>query len=320
MNYDVTALGELLIDFSACGYSDQGNPLFEANPGGAPCNVLAMLSKLGKTTAFIGKVGDDMFGRQLKSTIEQVGIESAGLVADSRVNTTLAFVQNAADGEREFSFFRKPGADTALTADELNLSLIKQARIFHFGSLSLTNEPARAATKHAVQLARQAGVIVSFDPNLRVRLWDNLQQAREQILWGCAQCQIIKVAYEELELLTDCADAPTGAAKLQQMFPQLRMILVTMGKDGSGCYCDGRYLQVPTFLTVKTIDTTGAGDTFMGCCLGSVLDSGLQGLSQQQLEAMLLRANAAASLVTTKKGAIRSMPEPEQVLALMQQE
>ena len=307
--YDVVALGELLIDFTANGKSGQGNPLFEANPGGAPCNVLAMLAKLGRRCAFVGKVGQDMFGRRLKDTIEEVGIDSRGLVLDPDASTTLAFVQNAPDGDREFSFYRNPGADELLTRAELPEDMLGQTRIFHFGSLSLTREPARSATRAAVELAAAGGALISFDPNLRASLWPNLDAAREQMLWGCSVCQILKVAEEELKFLTGCSGIPAGSAALRERFPNLRLLLVTRGGAGSTALWGDITVECPAYLQPNTVDTTGAGDTFCGCCLHYVLDHGLDRLDRAGLMEMLRFANAAAGLITTKKGAIRSMPE-----------
>ena len=315
--YDVVALGELLIDFTSSGTSSQGNPLFEANPGGAPCNVLAMLSKLGRSCAFVGKVGLDLFGRQLKDTIQQAGICSDGLVLDPKAHTTLAFVHNAPDGDREFSFYRDPGADELLTAQELPRELLAHTRVFHFGSLSLTRQPAREATRAAVEQASAAGALISFDPNLRASLWDSLDRAREEMLWGCSVCQVLKVAEEELEFLTGQKDLSAGAAQLRRRFPNVRLLLVTRGKEGSLAFWEGLAVECPAFPQTNTIDTTGAGDTFCACCLHHVLEFGLDGLSQEQLTRMLRFANAAAGLITTKKGAIRSMPEPADIQRLI---
>lgn len=319
MKYDVVALGELLIDFTSSGVSAQGNPLFEANPGGAPGNVMAMLAKLGKKTGFVGKVGDDMFGRMLTQTVATAGIEIDGIVTDKNANTTLAFVQNAPDGDREFSFFRKPGADTLLRTEEIAAHLVQNCHIFHFGSLSLTDEPARQSTQTAVAQAKAAGALVSFDPNLRRPLWKDLAEAKRQMAWGCGQCDILKLAEEELTFLTDCEDLQQGAAQLQTTYPNVKLLLLTKGKQGAECFKDEEHAVQPTFLEVKTIDTTGAGDTFLGCCLAFVLEHGLDGLHGQKLAEMLRFANAASSLVTTKKGAILAMPSRQEVLALMEQ-
>lgn len=317
--YDVIALGELLIDFTANGTSEQGNGLFEANPGGAPCNVLAMLTRLGRRTAFVGKVGEDIFGRLLKATIEEVGIDSTGLVLDSTANTTLAFVQNAPDGDREFSFYRDPGADELLRPDELPLGMLGQTRVFHFGSLSLTREPGRSATRAAVEAARAGGALVSFDPNLRASLWKSLDTAKEQMLWGCSVCGILKIAEEELEFLTGCKEIGKGAAQLRERLPNIQLLLVTRGKQGSIAFWKELTVSQPTYLQIKAVDTTGAGDTFCGCCLHFVLEHGLEQLDETMMAGMLRFANAAASLITAKKGAIRSMPEPDAVQRLMEQ-
>lgn len=317
MKYDVVALGELLIDFTSGGLSENQVPVFEANPGGAPCNVLAMLSKLGKRTSFIGKVGDDIFGRQLHDTIVALRIDASGLITDERVNTTLAFVKNAPDGDREFSFFRKPGADTMLCSDELNRAILNNARIFHFGSLSLSDEPSRNATCHAVQLAKNSGALISFDPNLRAPLWGSLDEAHRQISWGCEVCDILKVAEDELAFLTGCSNLDEGAAKLRARHPQIQILFVTKGSDGAECFYKGLHVAQPAYLSQKSIDTTGAGDTFLGCCLAFLLDNGLEKLSEPQIGQMLSYANAAAAFVTTKKGAIRSMPKHVEILHVM---
>ncbi len=317
MRCDVVSLGELLVDFTGSGLSPQGNPLFEANPGGAPCNVLAMLAKLGKQTAFIGKVGGDMFGSLLKRAVAGAGIEAKGVAVCDTANTTLAFVQNTDDGDRAFSFFRNPGADTLLCAEDIDEELVKNSRIFHFGSLSLTHQPARAATQRAVALAKEGGALISFDPNLRPPLWADLGEARAQMLWGCAQCDILKVAEEELAFLSGIPSIGQGVAWLRQQCPQLRLVLVTKGKDGAEAFCNGLHAEKPAYLQAKAVDTTGAGDTFCGCCLAYVLEHGLDGLTPPVLDEMLLFANAAASLISAKKGALCVMPEKDDVLRLM---
>lgn len=315
--WDVTALGELLVDFTRSGMSAQENGLFEANPGGAPCNVLAMLAKLGKRTAFIGKVGADMFGRMLGEAIESVGIDSRGLVRDPAAHTTLAFVQTAPDGDRDFSFYRDPGADCLLREGELDFSRLRRTRAFHFGSLSLTHLQARAATRAAVGAARAAGALISFDPNLRVPLWHDLDFAREQILWGCGQCDMLKVSDEELRFLTGCGDIEEGQRELRACCPGIRLLLVTMGKEGSRAFCGDLSVFRPAWNRVHVVDTTGAGDCFCGCCLNYLLENGKERLTAGALEEMLDFANAAAALVTTRKGAIRSMPDREAVHRLM---
>ncbi len=315
--YDVTALGELLIDFTENGSSAQGNALFEANPGGAPCNVLAMLQKLGHATAFLGKVGDDMFGRLLRDVIEDAGIDSAGLVLDPTAHTTLAFVKTFPNGDRDFSFYRDPGADMLLTADELREEAVTGCRVLHFGTLSMTHEGVRAATKKAVALARAHGALISFDPNLRPPLWRTMDEAKAQIEWGLSQADIVKIADNELEFLTGETDFDRGAAMLRNRFPTIRLLNVTAGADGSHAYCGGERVFVPAFRLGGTIETTGAGDTFCACVLHFALDHGLADLTAEDLRDMLRFANAAAYLVTTKKGAIRSMPDPEDIAKIL---
>ena len=281
MGKNVVALGELLIDFTDNGISPQGNPVMEANPGGAPCNVLAMLTKLGYQTAFIGKVGDDMFGKQLADALCEVGIGTDGLVYDKKIHTTLAFVHTFPDGDRDFSFYRNPGADMMLSEDEIDEELIRNAEIFHFGSLSMTAEPVKNATIKALKTAKEAGVTISFDPNLREPLWDSLDDAKREISFD------------------------------------IKMILVSMGRDGSRCYQKGRSVTVKPFLQEKTIETTGAGDTFCAGVLHYVLKQGLRDYSEDEMKDMLTFANAAASIITTRKGALRVMPSKEEVEALI---
>lgn len=316
--YDVIALGELLIDFTANGTSAQGNGLFEACPGGAPCNVLAMLRKLGKRCAFVGKVGDDMFGLLLADTIAAAGIDTDYLLLDPRVPTTLAFVKTFENGDRDFSFYRSPGADMMLTADEIPTEALQNTRIFHFGTLSMTHEGVRAATVKAVQAARAGGAVISFDPNLRPPLWDDMEEARRQIEWGLAHCDILKIADNELEFMTGEVDFAKGAAMLQQRYPNIRVLNVTAGSDGSySFYGSDAPVFVPSFRLGGTIETTGAGDTFCASVLNFVLEHGIENLTEADRTAMLRFANAAAYLVTTQKGAICAMPERTAVQAVL---
>ena len=314
--YDVIALGELLIDFTMNGQSDQGNNMFEACPGGAPCNVLALLNKMGKKTAFVGKVGEDQFGRLLKETITEAGIDASNLKMDSEVNTTLAFVHTFPDGDREFSFYRNPGADMMLTEDEVDPAFIGQAGIFHFGTLSMTHEGVRAATKKAVQAAKEAGCLISFDPNLRPPLWSSLDLAKEQMEYGFGVCDILKISDNEIQFVSGKEDYDEGIAYLQEKY-QIPLILLTMGKDGSRAYYKGMRVERPGF-SVKTIETTGAGDTFCGSSLNYILEHDLDSLTEDELGEMLTFANAAAAIVTTRKGAIRAMPAKEEVLEMIQ--
>ena len=312
-NFDVTALGELLIDFTQDGLSNQGNPRFEANPGGAPCNVLAMLRKLGKRCAFLGKVGQDGFGRQLAQVVREAGIDTRALRFDPEIPTTLAIVQTLPGGDRDFSFYRRPGADANLAPADLDEALLRDCRIFHFGSLSLTGEPCRAATQKAVALAREGGALISFDPNLRPPLWGSLDEAKAQIAWGLGQADVVKIADNELLFITGEADFDRGAAVLQAQYPNIRLLNVTAGAAGSHAYYGGRQVYAPGCALGGVIETTGAGDTFCASVLNFVLENGLEGLTERDLGRMLRFANTAAYLVTTKKGAIRSMPEREMV-------
>ena len=314
--YDVIALGELLIDFTMNGQSDQGNNMFEACPGGAPCNVLALLNKMGKKTAFVGKVGEDQFGRLLKETITEAGIDASNLKMDSEVNTTLAFVHTFPDGDREFSFYRNPGADMMLTEDEVDPAFIGQAGIFHFGTLSMTHEGVRAATKKAVQAAKESGCLISFDPNLRPPLWSSLDLAKEQMEYGFGVCDILKISDNEIQFVSGKEDYDEGIAYLQEKY-QIPLILLTMGKDGSRAYYKGMRVERPGF-SVKTIETTGAGDTFCGSSLNYILEHDFDSLIEDELGEMLTFANAAAAIVTTRKGAIRAMPAKEEVLEMIQ--
>ena len=314
--YDVIALGELLIDFTMNGQSEQGNNMFEACPGGAPCNVLALLNKMGKKTAFIGKVGKDQFGTLLRDTITEAGIDASNLMVDENVNTTLAFVHTFPDGDREFSFYRNPGADMMLTADEVNPEVVKDTKVFHFGTLSMTHEGVREATKKAVETAKANGCLVSFDPNLRPPLWSSLDLAKEQMEYGFGKCDILKISDNEIQFVSGKEDYDEGIAYLQETY-NIPLILLTMGKDGSRAYYKGMRVERPGF-SVKAIETTGAGDTFCGSSLNYLVDHDFENLTEEQLGEMLTFANAAAALVTTKKGAIKSMPVKEEVLELIQ--
>ena len=311
-NYDVVALGEVLIDFTQNGKSAQGNGLFEANPGGAPGNVLAMLNNLGKKTSFIGKVGNDQFGLMLKATLEELGIGTENLMLDDEVHTTLALVHTFEDGDRDFSFYRNPGADMMLRADEVQEDLIKATRIFHFGTLSMTHEGVREATKKALDVAKNAGVMISFDPNLREPLWKSLDEAKEQVLYGLQYADILKISDNEIQWLTGEEDYTEGVKKIREM-KDIPLILVSMGKEGSRAYYKDMIVEVKPFLQENTIETTGAGDTFCANVLNYVLENGLEDLSAEGLEEMLTFANAAASIITTKKGALRVMPTKEDV-------
>lgn len=316
--YDVTALGELLIDFTENGMSSQGNPLFEANPGGAPCNVLAMLSKLGHKTAFIGKVGKDFFGEQLKEAISEVGVDASYLCMDEEIHTTLAMVHTYPGGDRDFSFYRNPGADMMLTEAEVSEELIRDSGIFHFGTISMTHDTVREATKKAIQIAKESGAVISFDPNLRPPLWKSLEDAREQAAYGFSQCDILKISDNEIRWFTGEEDFDAGIAKLRSQY-DIPLIMLSMGSEGSRAYYRNLRVEAAPFLQSNTIETTGAGDTFGACCLHFVLQNGLDNLDEEKLTQMLTFANAAASIVTTRKGALRVMPAEEEVRSLLSQ-
>ena len=313
--YDVIALGELLIDFTMNGQSEQGNNMFEACPGGAPCNVLALLNKMGKKTAFIGKVGKDQFGALLRDTITEAGIDASNLMADENVNTTLAFVHTFPDGDREFSFYRNPGADMMLTADEVNPEVVKDTKVFHFGTLSMTDEPVKSATKKALAVAKEAGCMITFDPNLRPPLWKTLDEAKAQMEYGFENCDVLKISDNEIQFVSGKEDYDEGIKYLQEKY-QIPLIFLTMGKEGSRAYYKNFRVEQPGF-TVKAIETTGAGDTFCGCSINGVLKYGLDNLDEAKLKEILTYANAGAALITMKKGAIRSMPEPENIKELI---
>ena len=315
--YNVTALGELLIDFTENGISSQGNPMLEANPGGAPCNVLAMLQKLGKKTSFIGKVGNDQFGRMLKETIENVGIDTGNLIMDEDVHTTLAFVHTFEDGDRDFSFYRNPGADMMLSVEDVQKERIEASEIFHFGTLSSTHDGCREATRYAIRCAKEAGVLISFDPNLREPLWKNLDDAKREIAYGLGQADIVKISDNEVVFMTGEEDYEKAAQILKAQY-QIPLLFVTLGRDGSRAYYKDLRVEAAGFIQENTIETTGAGDTFTGCVLSKILEiGGIENLTEAQLQDMLLFANAGASLITTRRGALNVMPEREEILKLM---
>ena len=315
-NFDVVALGELLIDFTENGKSAQGNMTYEANPGGAPCNVLAMLNKAGRKTAFIGKVGQDLFGNKLKATLDEVGIDTSNLIIDEDARTTLAFVETFPDGDRDFSFYRNPGADMMLRKEDLHEDLIRDAKIFHYGTLSMTHDGVREATKKAIDIAKESGAILSFDPNLRPPLWKTLDDAKEQVAYGLSKCDVLKISDNEIQWFTGEEDFDAGIAKLREQY-NIPLIMLSLGRDGSRAYYKDLRVEVKPFLQDSTIETTGAGDTFGGCCLHHVLKYGLDNLDEEKLTEMLTFANAAASIVTTRKGALRVMPTREEIQNLL---
>lgn len=311
--FDVVALGELLVDFTENGISEQGNPLLEANPGGAPCNVLSMLQNLGKKTAFIGKVGADAFGQMLIQAVRAQGINTDNLLTDDVVHTTLAFVHTDREGDRSFSFYRNPGADMMLRWDEVHQEMLGDTRIFHFGTLSMTERQIGNVTKKAVERAKSEGALISFDPNLRPSLWKSLEDAKDKMWYGIGQCDILKISDDEIYFLTGTQDINRGIEIiLSRSNP--RLVCATMGKNGSKAFCNGKSVFCEPFLRNDTIETTGAGDTFMACVLNTVLEKGLEALLEKELLEMLRFANAASSIITTRKGALKVMPEKNEVL------
>lgn len=306
--YDVAAIGELLIDFAPGGTTEEGAALFVRNPGGAPGNVLAILARLGKKTALISKVGEDQFGQFLISVMKNSGIETMGIHTTKDANTTLAFVHLDSKGDRSFSFYRKPGADMLLCENEVDLGLVENTRIFHFGTVSMTGEPSRGSTIYAVKTAKRNGAMISFDPNLRPPLWNDMSQAKEAILKGLEYSDILKVSNEELDFITGYADNEKGSGYISSKYG-IKLILVTLGADGCFYRLGDETGKLPTY-NVKTIDTTGAGDAFLGAFLYGFLESKkrLNNLSINEVERMIDFANAAGSLATTKKGAIPAMP------------
>lgn len=313
--FDVVALGEVLIDFTPNGRSENGNLLFERNPGGAPANVLAAVAKLGLKTAFIGKVGNDQFGLFLVNVLKDIDINTEGLVFSNDVNTTLAFVHLNEQGDRSFSFYRNSGADMMLEEDEVNKNIIRNAKIFHFGSVSMTHEPARTATIQAASLAKESNVIVSYDPNLRPALWNSLPEAKETILNCMKYADILKISEEELLFLTGSKDMDTGTQYLYDKY-NTKLILVTLGPNG--CFFrKGESTGHSQTYDVKTIDTTGAGDAFLGGALYQILqrNKGLEDFTAADIYQCIDFANAVGSLAITKKGAIPAMPTLKEVEA-----
>ncbi|WP_461811269.1 carbohydrate kinase family protein [Faecalimonas sp.] len=316
--YDVIAMGELLIDFTVNGKNERGNTVFEACPGGAPCNILAMLSKLGRKTSFLGKVGKDSFGRQLRNNLKDTGIDTSHLYEDEIAHTTLAFVHTLADGDREFSFYRNPGADMMIEEQEISEEYICQAEIFHFGTLSMTHEKVRRATKKAVELAEKNGLLITFDPNLRPLLWESLEDAKEQMEYGFSKCDVLKISDNELQFVSGKENYDEGIRLLQEKY-KIPLIFLTLGKGGSRAYYEKICVQEKAY-DVSVIDTTGAGDAFCGNVIHFVLQYGVENLTEKNLREILVFANSAAAIVTTRKGALCSMPEQKEILALMKKE
>ena len=314
---DVVALGELLIDFTMTAVDAEGYPTMAAHPGGAPANFLAALAKYGHRTALLGKVGTDKFGRLLADTLQSAGIDTRGLIAADDVFTTLAFVTLDETGDREFSFARKPGADTCIRFEEIDLTLIDEAKVFHFGTLSLTDEPARGATQRAVAYARERGKLITFDPNLRRPLWKDLGEAKRQMIWGLEQADVVKISDEEVAFLFGMT--PEAGAEHIMRTCGVKLAFVTCGADGCFFINEKASGHVPALAGVKAIDTTGAGDIFGGSALHGLLETGKapEQLEKDELEAVVRFACTAAGLSTQAHGGISSVPAPEDVIRSM---
>lgn len=313
--FDIVALGELLIDFAPGGISPAGAALYECNPGGAPANVLTAAARQGGRTAFIGKVGEDTFGRLLESTLMDCGICTDGLLFDKNVRTTLAFVSLDKTGNRSFSFFRNPGADYMLAREDINPDLIKASRIFHFGSLSLTDEPARSATKFALDIAKENGLLISYDPNLRPPLWKSLDFAREQIVSCLGYADILKISDEEFTFLTGEKDYESNAAAFAERYG-ITCMFITLGPKGAFYCYKGICGSMPTY-DVRVVDTTGSGDAFIGTALGQIAAlpaDGFYKMDEAELREIVAYSNAGGAMTSRMKGAIPAIPTTEQIL------
>lgn len=315
--FDVAALGELLIDFTPAGLSDVGNDIFQKNPGGAPANVLVAVSRLGKKSAFIGMVGKDRFGLFLRDVLKDNDVDVSGLKFSENVNTTLAFVHLGKNGDRSFSFYRNPGADMMLKEEDLNYDVINNSKIFHFGSISMTDEPSRSATLKAVKVAKENGSIISFDPNLRPPLWKSLKDAKERIIEGLRYADILKVSEEEMEFITGTSDIQEGSSMLYKM--GIKLVLITLGENGCYYKYEKGTGKIDGF-KVKVIDTTGAGDAFLGGILYNICEKNICDISsveKSEMEDIVRFANCVGAIATTKKGAIPAMPNLNEVLDFM---
>lgn len=312
---DVVALGELLIDFTCTATDADGYPTMAAHPGGAPANFLAALAKFGASTALLGKVGNDTFGKLLRGTLDAAGIGTQGLVSDDSVFTTLAFVTLDEHGDREFAFSRKPGADTCLRFDEIDTGLIDAAKVFHFGTLSLTDEPARSATYEAVSYAKRKGKLITYDPNLRKPLWKDLQEAKKQLLWGLSQADVVKISDEEVEFLFGLG-VEDGAKHILEKYG-VKLVFVTCGPKGCFFQNSKASGHVPGLSDIQVKDTTGAGDIFGGSALWKLLQTGKapEALDAEELTGIVRFACVSAGLSTTRSGGISSVPDMDAVLA-----
>ncbi|KAF7025064.1 hypothetical protein CFC21_037307 [Triticum aestivum] len=314
----VVSFGEMLIDFvpTVAGVSLAEAPAFVKAPGGAPANVAIAVARLGGAAAFVGKLGDDEFGRMLAGILRDNGVDAGGVVFDSGARTALAFVTLRADGEREFMFYRNPSADMLLTADELKVDVIKRAAVFHYGSISLIAEPCRTAHLHAMKVAKEAGALLSYDPNLREALWPSLEEARTKILSIWDQADIVKVSEVELEFLTGINSVEDDVA-MKLWRPTFKLMLITLGDQGCKYYTKDFRGAVPSY-KVQQVDTTGAGDAFIGSLLRKIVQDPSALQDKTKLEGAIKFANACGAITATKKGAIPSLPKEDEVLRLME--
>ena len=314
---DVVALGELLIDFATTATDSDGYPTMAAHPGGAPANFLAALTKFGAKTALLGKVGTDTFGKLLLSTLQKAGIDTRGMLTTDDVFTTLAFVTFDSHGDREFAFSRKPGADTCISFEELDLSIIDEAKVFHFGTLSLTDEPARSATYQAVAYAKSKGKLITYDPNLRKPLWRDLETAKQQLIWGLQQADVVKISDEEVEFLFGMG-VEEGARHILDAFG-VKLVFVTCGADGCFFMNANASGKEPSLSGIHVIDTCGAGDLFGGSAVWKLLQTGVspETLTEEALRDVVRFACTSAGLSTTRSGGISSVPEMSEILERM---
>ena len=317
MKYDVVALGELLIDFAPVSRFETGYPVLAAQPGGAPGNFLAALNKFGLHTAMIGKVGDDIFGRLLLGTLQAAGINTSGVLADPSVFTTMAFVSLDGSGNRDFSFARKPGADTCLRPEDVNETLLRNTKVFHFGTLSLTDEPAAAATRKGIETAKASGALISLDPNLRKPLWNSEEDAKSAIEWSLRQADIVKISDEEIDFLWGLSPEE-GAQKLIREYG-VSLVYATLGPKGCHAVTANQAVTVSSPSGIHVVDTTGAGDIFGGSAMSQFLRTGKapKDLTEEDLRQIVCFACTAASLSTQKHGGIASVPEETDVQAKM---
>ena len=307
---DIVAIGEVLIDLTQKGVDENGVAQYAANPGGAPANLAVAAARLGAKTAFVGKVGRDAFGSSLRAVLEANNVDTQGLLEDAKEHTTLAVVSVDKTGERSFSFYRNPSADVNLRAEELPEKLLKDTRVLHFGSVSLTAEPARSATLYAARAARENGCLVSYDPNYRASLWNSQEEAVREMKNALPLCDILKISDEELPLLTGTTDPAQGSAILAQL--GIRLIFITLGANGAFFRLGEQTGSVPG-IPVKVGDTNGAGDTFFGAALSKLVKEDLNTLTLPRLTQIAAFANKAASITTSRHGAIPAMPRLEEV-------